>query len=44
MERDWTKILQAVMLDPLTSAVLTIDEIKEMVGNIFKRKKRIRRL
>ena len=39
MEKDKTKILQAVLLDPLTSAVLTIDEIKEMVGKMFKTEK-----
>ena len=39
MEKDKTKILQAVLLDPLTSAVLTIDEIKEMVDNMFKAEK-----
>jgi alpha-galactosidase/6-phospho-beta-glucosidase family protein len=31
--------MQAVLLDPLTSAVLTIDEIKEMVDNMFKTEK-----
>ena len=40
MEKDKTKILQAVLLDPLTSAVLTIDEIKEMVDNMFKAEKK----
>ena len=39
MEKDNTKILQAVLLDPLTSAVLTIDEIKEMVDKMFKAEK-----
>ena len=39
MEKDKTKILQAVLLDPLTSAVLTIDEIKEMVNKMFKAEK-----
>jgi alpha-galactosidase len=39
VEKDKTKILQAVLLDPLTSAVLTIDEIKEMVNNMFKAEK-----
>ena len=39
VEKDKNKILQAVLLDPLTSAVLTIDEIKEMVKNMFKTEK-----
>jgi alpha-galactosidase len=39
VEKDKTKITQAVLLDPLTSAVLTIDEIKEMVDNMFKAEK-----
>jgi alpha-galactosidase len=39
MEKDKIKILQAVLLDPLTSAVLTIDEIKEMVNKMFKAEK-----
>ena len=39
VEKDKNKILQAVLLDPLTSAVLTIDEIKEMVASMFKAEK-----
>jgi alpha-galactosidase len=39
VEKDKTKILQAVLLDPLTSALLTIDEIKEMVDKMFKAEK-----
>jgi len=35
VEKDKTKIFQAVLLDPLTSAVLTIDETRKMVDEIF---------
>jgi len=31
VEKDKTKISQAVLLDPLTSTLLTIEEISEMV-------------
>jgi alpha-galactosidase len=34
-EKDKTKIFQAVLLDPLTSAALTIDEIRNMVDELF---------
>jgi alpha-galactosidase len=35
VEKDKTKIFQALLLDPLTSAILTIDETREMVGELF---------
>jgi alpha-galactosidase len=35
VERDRTKIFQAILLDPLTSAILTIDEIRKMVDEMF---------
>jgi Alpha-galactosidases/6-phospho-beta-glucosidases, family 4 of glycosyl hydrolases len=35
MEKDKNKIFQAILLDPLTSAVLTIDETRKMVDEIF---------
>jgi alpha-galactosidase len=34
-EKDKTKILHAILLDPLTAAVLTIDETRRMVGEMF---------
>jgi alpha-galactosidase len=34
-EKDKTKIFQAILLDPLTSAALTIDEIRNMVDELF---------
>ena len=34
-EKDKTKILQSILLDPLTSAVLTIDETRRMVDDMF---------
>jgi len=39
VEKDKTKILQAILLDPLTFSTLSIDEIKEMVGEMFKAEK-----
>ena len=36
MEKDKTKISQAVLLDPLTSTLLSIDEISEMLDQLFK--------
>ena len=36
VEKNKTKIFQAVLLDPLTSAVLTIDETRNMVDEMFK--------
>jgi alpha-galactosidase len=35
MEKDKNKIFQAILLDPLTGAVLTIDETRKMVDEIF---------
>jgi len=35
MEKDKTKIFQAILLDPLTAALLTIDETRKMVDEIF---------
>ena len=36
VEKDKTKIFQSILLDPLTSAVLTIDETRRMVDEMFK--------
>ena len=38
-EGDKTKIFQAILLDPLTGALLTIDETRQMVDEIFKAEK-----
>jgi alpha-galactosidase len=35
VEKDKTKIFQATLLDPLTGAVLTIDETRQMVDELF---------
>ena len=35
VEKDKTKIFQSILLDPLTGAVLTIDETRQMVDDIF---------
>lgn len=35
VEADKTKIFQSILLDPLTSAVLTIDETRHMVDELF---------
>ena len=35
-EKDKTKLFQAALLDPLTAAILTIDEIREMADELFK--------
>ena len=35
-EKDKTKILQSILLDPLTAAVLTIDETRNMVDEMFR--------
>ena len=40
MEKDKTKIFQSVLLDPLTSALLTIDETRELVDLMFKAEKK----
>ena len=39
VEKDKTKVLQAILLDPLTFSILSIDEIKEMVNEMFKAEK-----
>ncbi|GAG48722.1 unnamed protein product, partial [marine sediment metagenome] len=36
VEKDKTKIFHSILLDPLTSAILTIDEIRQMVDEMFK--------
>ena len=35
VEQDKTKIFQSILLDPLTSAILTIDETRRMVDKMF---------
>jgi alpha-galactosidase len=35
VEKDKTKIVHSILLDPLTGAVLTIDEIQQMVEELF---------
>ena len=35
VEKDKTKIFHSILLDPLTSAMLTIDEIRQMVDELF---------
>ncbi len=39
VEKDKTKIFQSILLDPLTSAILTIDETQRMVDEIFQAEK-----
>jgi alpha-galactosidase len=39
VEKDKNKIFQAILLDPLTAAVLTIDEIRSLVDDLFKANK-----
>jgi alpha-galactosidase len=39
VEKDKTKIFQAILVDPLTSTVLTIDETRELVDRMFKSEK-----
>ena len=36
VEKDKKKVLQSILLDPLTFSILSIDEIKEMVDELFK--------
>ena len=36
VEKDKNKILQSILLDPLTGSLLTIDETREMVNELFK--------
>jgi alpha-galactosidase len=40
IEKDKTKIFQSVLLDPLTSALLTIDETRQLVDEMFKAEKK----
>ena len=35
VEKDKTKIFYSILLDPLTSAILSIDEIRQMVNELF---------
>ena len=39
MEKDKNKIFQGSLLDPLTAAILTIDETRQMVDEIFEAEK-----
>jgi alpha-galactosidase len=39
VEKDKNKIFQAILLDPLTSAMLTIDETRNMVDEMFEAEK-----
>jgi alpha-galactosidase len=39
VEKDKTKIFQAMLLDPLTSTVLTIEEIRKMVDELCEAEK-----
>jgi alpha-galactosidase len=39
VEKDKTKILQSILVDPLTAAVLTIDEINAMTAELFEANK-----
>jgi alpha-galactosidase len=36
MEKDKTKLKQAIMLDPLTAAMLDLDETDKLVDALFK--------
>jgi alpha-galactosidase len=36
VEKDKTKIFHSMLLDPLTSSMLTIDEIRKMTDEMFK--------
>ena len=40
MEKDKTKIFQAILLDPITGAMLTIDETRQMVDELFENNKK----
>jgi alpha-galactosidase/6-phospho-beta-glucosidase family protein len=35
VEKDKKKILQAILLDPLTFSMASLDEIKQMVDDLF---------
>ena len=39
VEKDKTKVFQSILLDPLTGALLTIDETRQMVDEIFQAEK-----
>lgn len=39
VEKDKTKLFHSVLLDPLTSAMLTIDETRELVDKLFREEK-----
>ena len=39
MEKNREKIIRAVMLDPLSSAVCSMDEIREMCNALFEKNK-----
>jgi alpha-galactosidase len=39
VEKDKTKLFQAILVDPLTSAILTIDETRTLVDEMFKAEK-----
>jgi alpha-galactosidase len=39
VEEDKTKIFQSILIDPLTSAILTIDETRRMVDELFQANK-----
>jgi len=39
IDKNKTKILQAIFLDSLTSAMLTMDETRSMVGELFQTEK-----
>ena len=39
VEKDKTKIFQASLLDPLTGAILTIDETRQMIDELFQAEK-----
>ena len=41
VEKDKTKVFQSILLDPLTGALLTIDETRQMVDEIFQAEKNI---
>jgi alpha-galactosidase len=39
VEKDKNKILQSILLDPLTSSILTIDETRQLVDTMFRSEK-----
>jgi len=40
VEKDKNKIFQAILLDPLTGAMLTVDEVRKMVDELFEVEKK----